>query len=615
MPKSTVSSTSVAKSEFSARLQALRASLARDGLSAYLLPVHDESLGEYPPAHRRRLEWLCGFSGSAGWAIVTADKAVMLVDGRYTLQVRDQVDVALYETHNSADMPPMQWLAKALAGVKNPTIGYDAWLISHLQASRWQNVLAKKLERDVIWVADKSNRIDALWQDRPADPLAPAVVWPVAYSGRSRAEKETLLAAVMEATGLDAVLLTNPESPCWLLNLRGADLPTTPQLNCTALVQRSGKQLTVSLFVALEKISEQVKADALAGVKILPESELANALKQLPKAIRLGVDPASTPRAATLALEAADVAWIAGDDPCLLPRACKHHDEQTGMREAHRRDGLAVVQFLHWLDETLSTQASGAWPTEIEIGEKILEFRSAQPDFWGPSFETIAGFGSNGAIVHYRAEPHSNLQLQEGSLLLLDSGGQYPMGTTDITRTIAIGEPTQEMKERNTRVLAGHITLANAVFPQGTAGSQLDVLARAPLWEVGLDFDHGTGHGVGTFLNVHEGPQRISKRAGDHVALQPGMVVSNEPGYYKTGEYGIRIENLVMVVEDDVAEDFLRFDTITCVPIDRRLIVPELLSDEQREWLNSYHAWVEHVLAPDLPPAARVWLNQACAAI
>ena len=622
MANSAPSASAARVASYSNRLAALRHSLKADGLHAYLVPVQDESLGETPPPHRQRLTWLCGFSGSAGWAILTPEKATLMVDGRYSLQASQQFAGTEYEVHNSADLPPMEWLARALEGVDAPKIGYDARLIAHAQAERWDKILEKALKRPALWTADTANRIDVLWNaegDRPTDPLAPAFAWKLEYAGHPRAEKEKLLRAELEKAGLDAFLLTNPESPCWLLNLRGADLPTTPQLNCTALIAGKDAGLSVQLFVAPEKISEALMRESLAGVEILPEAALYDHLKQLPASLKLGVDAASTSRAATLALDAAGIRWKSAEDPCLLPRACKHPVEQAGMREAHRRDGLAEVQFLHWLETHLLATAADAWPTEVEIGEKLLSFRAQQPDFWGPSFDTIAGYGPHGAIVHYRAEEATTLRLAPGSLLLLDSGGQYPMGTTDITRTLWIGgamdAPPESMQEHFTRVLAGHIALGRAKFPAGTTGSQLDALARMPLWEAGLDFDHGTGHGVGTFLNVHEGPQRISKRAGDTAALKPGMVVSNEPGYYLAGQYGIRIESLVLVravISPSGGEKFLDFETLTCVPIDRRLILPALLDAAAREWLNGYHAWVWESLQADLPEGARAWLAAAC---
>lgn len=581
--------------------------MAEQKLDAYFLPVNDWTLGEYPAAHARRLEWLSGFSGSAGWVAVTAARAALFVDGRYTLQAATQAG-AEFEKHNTADLTPALWLAQALEGTDKPRIGYDAWLFSHAS-----NLRSVALVPGAEWVADEENMIDRLWIPRPTDPLPAAEAWPLNYSGRSRTEKETEAAAALRAQKLDAFLLTNPESACWLLNLRGGDGPTTPQLNAMALV-RQGAPLQVQLFVAPEKISEALRAEWLAGVEILPESALPDILGSL-SGIALGLDPSATPRAATLALEKAGITWQSLDDPCLLPRATKHAAEQEGMREAHRRDGAALAQFFSWLEQQLAAQPSEAWPTEAEIGVEVRRFRAAQEDFWGPSFDTIAGYGPNGAIVHYRAEAGRDLRLAPGNLLLLDSGGQYRMGTTDITRTLVLGEPTPSMRAHYTAVLAGHIRLGMAKFPAGTTGSQLDALARAPLWQMGLDYDHGTGHGVGTFLNVHEGPQRISKRGGDTVALLPGMVVSNEPGYYRTGEYGIRIENLVMVRDCPESDGFLSFETLTCAPYDLRLIEPGMLSRDALDWLNAYHHWVLETLRPRVDATAVVWLETACAPI
>ncbi len=595
------------------RLAALRGWMQEVGLDSYMVPVNDWTLGEYPAPHARRLEWLSGFTGSAGWVAVTQDRAALFTDGRYTLQGAEQSPD--FEQHNSADMPLARWLTEALSNHAAPRVGYDAWLFSHAQMQRYAAAFPV-----AQWVADSEDAIDALWSDRPADPHAPAFAWPLSASGATRAEKERQVAARLAAAKLDGFLLTNPESPCWLLNLRGGDLPTTPQLHCAALIVRAGEGLAVTLFVAPEKISDAMRADALAGVQLMPEAALPKALAEWSGGA-LGLDPVATPRAATLALEQAGTAFQAAEDPCLLPRACKHTVEQEGMREAHRRDGAALVNFFYWLEHALQTRDAAHWPTEMEIVEAVRAQREAQSDFWGPSFDTIAGFGPNGAIVHYRPELASNRRLELGSLLLLDSGGQYLMGTTDTTRTLAIGEVSATLRAHYTQVLAGHIQLGMARFPAmvkgkgGTTGSQLDALARAPLWQAGLDYDHGTGHGVGTFLNVHEGPQRISKRGGDTVALQPGMVVSNEPGYYKTGAYGIRIENLVLVRECAELPGFLSFETLTCAPYDRHLIEPALLTPHALAWLNAYHRWVLETLQPRLEPPVVAWLAEACAPI
>jgi Xaa-Pro aminopeptidase len=602
-----ISASNPATPSFSARLASLRAHMAQCGMGAYLLPVNDATLGEMPAPHARRLEWLTGFSGSAGIVVVTTTAAALFVDGRYTLQAPAQVDNTLFEIYNSGERTPMQWLAEQVHAPLS--IGYDAWLFSHAQIQRMTTTLRSASEHAIAWCADTANMVDAVWSDRPVDPLLPGMPWPIAYAGLESTAKRSLLAETMDKAGMRSVVLANPESVCWLLNVRGADLPTTPQLNAAALITRTETGVTVAMCVASEKLKNVVNTPDFEGVSVYPWEELpvlaVNAVQPL------ALDGTATPRAVTLALESAAISWVAAEDPCLLLRACKHPIEQHGMRQAHQRDGVALIRFLAALDHQLAHAPAEAWPTELDVVAQLRGLREQGADFWGDSFDTIAGFGPNGAIVHYRPELSTNLRLQAGSLLLLDSGGQYPMGTTDVTRTLAIGTPTEAMRAHFTRVLQGHIGLAMARFPKGTTGSQLDALARQWLWRDGLDYDHGTGHGVGTFLNVHEGPQRISKRGGDQVALRPGMVVSNEPGYYLQGSHGIRIENLVLVVATET-DGFLAFETLTCAPIDKRLVVAEWLTHAQRQWWNSYHAWVLETQSPHVNSDVRAWLEAAC---
>ncbi|NBX03952.1 MAG: aminopeptidase P family protein [Alphaproteobacteria bacterium] len=451
------------------------------------------------------------------------------------------------------------------------------------------------------------NLVDEIWVDRPAPPASELFVHGVEFSGESSDEKRKKIAAKIKEEGALACILTSPESVCWLLNVRGGDVENTPVALMTAIIDKEGG---VRLYIGPWRVSDEVKKHLGAGVKVREPIQLESDIRTLAsEGAKIMLDSSSAP--VWFAQVVADTGGVVieATDPCTLPKACKNNVELAGIRAAHIRDGAAVAKLLCWLDGQKNV-------TEIEVADKLLGFRQEQKYFRGASFPTIAGSGPHGAIVHYRATDESNRTLQTGELFLLDSGGQYRDGTTDITRTVAIGAPSAEHKDRFTRVLKGHIAIATARFPVGTAGSQLDALARHALWEVGLDYDHGTGHGVGQFLGVHEGPQRISKRGGD-VALAAGMIVSNEPGYYKTGAYGIRIENLVAVAEREQGEakKFLGFDTLTCAPMDTRLVEPALLTPAEKKWLNDYHAWVLAELSPALSAAEQAWLASACAPI
>ncbi len=526
------------------KLAALRKSFTTKAITGYLQPVHDEFLSEYPPSCFQRVQFLCGFSGSAGTLVVLEDKAALFVDGRYTLQAAAEVDGALFEIYNSGDISPENWLARFHAGEK---IGYDAALCTPNALARCKNPMVAV-----------GNLVDSIWQNRPAIPATEIFAHDEKYAGESAQSKCARLAESLKEKNVDAVFLAAPESVCWLLNIRARDVECTPLVLARALLYSDGRA---------ELLRGDVLLPALAGKRVL-------------------VDESQTSVAALSALENAGAILVKGSDPCTLPKACKNAVQLAGIRAAHLRDGVAIRKLLAWLEgHNAITSVS-----EIEVADKLLSLRQENALFVEPSFPTIAGSGGNGAIVHYRANEKTNRKLGEGELLLLDSGGQYLDGTTDITRTIAIGSPSAEHKDRFTRVLKGHIALATAVFPEGTRGSQLDALARQYLWQVGLDYDHGTGHGVGQFLGVHEGPQRISKRGGD-APLEVGMIVSNEPGYYKTGAYGIRIENLVVVVEKE--NGALGFDTITCAPLDEKLIDHALLTEAEKAWLVSYQAWAK----------------------
>lgn len=562
------------------KLSQLRKLLAKNDIDAYLQPVHDEWMSEYPPACNRRVEWLTGFSGSAGLVVVTADRAAIFVDGRYTLQAQQQVSKD-YEVFNSGDVTPQKWLADNLP--KEAKIGYDPKLYTKGMLDKFK----------LLSLIPTSNIIDELWENRPAAPASKIFAHDIKYSGESSESKRKRVAEEIKKAGADALFLSAPESVNWLLNIRARDVENTPLCLASALVDSQGEVL---LFVDEQRISQ--KLDAM----ICPPDSLVAKLRAFLQKIIL-IDLQSTPVFITDLCKSAGAILQEGTDPCVLFKAMKNPVELAGIRKAHIRDGAAVTKLLCWLDGRRNA-------TELEVVDKILEFRKHNDLFLEPSFDTIAGSAANGAIVHYRSTKESNRVLQQGELFLLDSGGQYFDGTTDITRTVAIGTPSAEHKKRFTQVLKGHIALASAVFPEGTAGSQLDVLARQYLWQDAVDYDHGTGHGVGCFLGVHEGPQSISKRVGG-VALAVGMVISNEPGYYKTGEYGIRIENLVTVVEKSVSgngKKFLGFETLTCAPIDTRLVDVSILTEAEKTWLNNYYNWVRTELSPLLDKNEREWL-------
>jgi Xaa-Pro aminopeptidase len=573
---------------YHSRLEELRASLREAGVEGFVLSVNDEFFSEYPPEHFKRLEWLTGFTGSAGMAVVLQDKAAFFTDGRYTLQAADQVNAKDYAIYNSRDVSPVSWIAEQ---AQEKVMGVDPWLVSAQQMGQWRSKAP-----GVKWKALDANPIDRRWKDRPTLSTKSAFDYPLSLAGVSREDKITAVAHELQQKKLDAVLLSLPESVCWLLNIRGRDMQYTPLLLCRAMVTVDGR---VALFVPAEKISETLKTAFGKSVEVCAPESILKACASL-KGKRVGVTPGQTNLALYHALEQAGAMIENTEDPCTVPKACKNPVEQQSIREVHRRDGKALTEFLQWVESRVqSSEFSKGELTELSSATQLDEKRKQQEGFIEPSFPTISGFGSNGAIVHYRATETSNKRFEAGNLYLVDSGGQYWGGTTDVTRTVAIGEPTAEMRECFTRVLKGHIALARVVFPRGTTGSQLDALARQFLWEAGLDYDHGTGHGVGCCLGVHEGPQRISKLANE-VALQPGMVVSNEPGYYKTGAFGIRIENLVMVQESE-KQGFLCFETLTCAPIDTTLVETSLMTQGEIDWLNAYHHWVSEVTGYKAP--------------
>ncbi|HVJ31819.1 MAG TPA: aminopeptidase P family protein [Terriglobia bacterium] len=581
------------------RLAALQQELRRRNLTGFIVPRADEHQGEYVPKRAERLAWISNFTGSAGLVIVLQDRAAIWVDGRYTLQVREQVDSSLFEILHITNSPAEAWLAKHLS--KGARLGFDPWLLTADTAQRFR---AAAEQAGAELVAVDGNPLDAVWHDQPAAPIAP--VWPqdIRYAGRASAEKRQQMAEKLVAQGRDAAVISAPDSICWLLNIRGGDVPCTPFALGYAVLHKDGQ---VDLFMDRRKFPPVTLAHLGNQVTLRQPEAFLSALDELgTQKARVNVDAATAGIAISDRLRAAGATVAVAEDICALPKATKNPVEIEGTRKAHRRDGAAVAQFLSWL----SGEAPKGQLTEMDAAEKLAEFRRRNDLFRGFSFDTISGAGPNAAVVHYRVTPKTNRKLEMNAIYLVDSGGQYLDGTTDITRTLVVGEATAEMKDRFTRVLKGHIALATAKFPRGTTGSQLDVLARRPLWDAGLDFDHGTGHGVGSYLSVHEGPQRISK-VPNRVALEPGMIISNEPGYYKDGAYGIRIENLVVVQPVDSYPNMLQFETITFAPIDLNLVDSSIMTRAEIDWLNAYHAKVREVLLPQLEGADADWLKTA----
>jgi Xaa-Pro aminopeptidase len=589
------------------RLAALRARLKARGLSGFLVPRADEHQGEYVPPRAERLSWLTGFTGSAGLAVVLLDRAVLFVDGRYTLQARDQVDPKLVEAIHIADKTPQAWL-EANVG-EGAILGYDPWLHTPDAVSRYSEALTRAKAK---LVPAAPNPLDEAWADQPPPSLEPVRVHEAAFAGRASSEKRAEIAEALKQAGADAAVLTLPDSIAWLLNIRGSDVKHSPLALSFALLHSDGR---VDWFIDGRKIGPQVLAHLGNAITVRAPDSFLSALSALgARKARVRADPQTAAAAIFDTLEKAGAQISRGPDPCLLPKACKNATELEGMRQAHLRDGVALTRFLSWL----TREAPSGTIDEISAARKLESLRAETGELEDLSFDTISGAGPNGAIVHYRVTARTNRFLKPGELYLVDSGAQYRDGTTDVTRAVAIGTPPEEARRHFTLVLKGHIALARARFPEGTTGAQLDTLARIALWQTGLDFDHGTGHGVGSFLCVHEGPQRISKGSHD-VALKPGMIVSNEPGYYRTGAYGIRIENLMAVsAAEPVAggeRPMMSFETLTLAPIDINLVEPTLLSDEERGWLNTYHTRVREALSPRLDDETRQWLMDATRAL
>ena len=590
-------------STHAARLAALRSQLAADHVTGFIVPLTDEHMSEYVGGYAQRLAWLTGFEGSAGSAVVLADKAAMFTDGRYTLQVREQVDGALYDYIALPATPTTDWLAaNARAGDR---IGYDPWLHTRGWVGATERALA---EVEAKLVPLSANPIDRIWYERPLPSTARLDVHPDELAGETSAAKRDRIAAWLDARHADAVVISALDSIAWVFNVRGHDVTHTPVALAFALLHADR---SADLFVDADKVSAEVAAHLGSDVRLHPKAAFAAALADL-GGRTIVADPASAIAAIFAALADGGARVIEARDPCVLPKAIKNATEIAGSRAAHRRDGAALTRFLHWF----AVEAPKGELDELGAAAKLQQFRQETNQLEDLSFDTISGAGPNGAIVHYRVSEATNRRIDLGSLFLIDSGGQYRDGTTDVTRTLAVGVPTAEMRDRFTRVLQGHIALSSAVFPAGTRGAQLDALARRPLWAAGLDYAHGTGHGVGSYLAVHEGPQRIaamaSGQAGGDEPLAAGMIVSNEPGYYKAGAYGIRIENLVLIEPREVAgaeKPMLGFTPLTLAPIDRALIEVDMLNAAERAWVEDYHRRVEAEIGPLLDPAEQAWLT------
>jgi Xaa-Pro aminopeptidase len=591
-----------------ARLDALRKELKRQGLDGFVVPISDEHMSEYVGAYAQRLGWLTGFGGSAGSAVVLADSAAVFTDGRYTLQVREQVDGRLFDYQSVPETSIAAWLGEHVT--EGAQIGFDAWLHGKPWVLAANRALAAKGSKLVAVVG---NPIDAVWHDRPAPSLAPALVHPTDFAGQSSEAKRSDVAEWLTARGLDAAVVSALDGVAWLLNLRGTDVERTPVALSFVIAHADG---TAELFIEEAKVTPELRAHLGNAVTVRPRDAFVSQLTAL-SGKRVAVDPERSVQAVFAALEGAGAKVIETSDPTVLAKAVKNPVEQSGQRSAQARDGAAIAKFLHWL----SLEAHKGELDELSAAAKLRGFREETGLLRDLSFDTISAAGPHAASPHYKVDEESNIRIDPNSVYLVDSGGQYLDGTTDITRTVWVGpgEPTAEHKDRFTRVLKGHIALAQAVFPQGTVGSQLDTLARYSLWQAGVDYAHGTGHGVGSFLSVHEGPQRIAKAAGGQAGtgqeLLAGMILSNEPGYYKAGEFGIRIENLVLVEPrkiDGAEGDYLGFEMLTFAPIDAALVEIALLNRNELRWWDDYHAKVAAVLAPQLAGEALAWLEEAC---
>jgi Xaa-Pro aminopeptidase len=586
-----------------ARLSAFREELARRGLAGFVIPRADAQQNEYVAPSEERLAWLTGFTGSAGLAIVLGASAAVFVDGRYTLQAAKQVDHKAWSVEPLIDPSPESWLASHLEA--GDRLGFDPWLHTSAAAERLASAC---LKAGAELVAVDSNPVDSVWTERPAPPLGPVVVHGTRFAGEAEAEKLRRIRLEMAKLGVDALVLSDSHAVAWTFNIRGADVSHTPLPLSYALVPKDGRPI---VFIDPRKLSNSARDHLEQSADVAEPDALTPKLTELARSgASIALDSATAADALSRLIEAAGGKPVRGNDPVSLLKAVKNLTEIEGTRTAHRRDAVALARFLAWIDR----EAPSGALTEIDAVEALESFRRDTGALKDVSFPTIAGTGPNGAIVHYRVTRKTNRRISPGDLLLIDSGAQYEDGTTDVTRTIAIGTPTDEMRDRFTRVLRGHIAIARAVFPDGTTGAQLDSLARQYLWQAGIDFEHGTGHGVGSYLSVHEGPARISKLGT--TPLRRGMILSNEPGYYKTDAFGIRIENLELVVSADIAgaeKPVNAFETLTLAPIDRRLIDLNMLDGDELRWLNDYHTRVGHEVRSHVDEATKLWLDAATA--
>jgi Xaa-Pro aminopeptidase len=584
-----------------ARLAAFREELLRRKLTGFVIPRADQQQNEYVAASEERLAWLTGFTGSAGMAVVLAQQAAVFVDGRYTLQAAKQVDGKAWSVEPLVDPPPETWLEKHLAA--GDRLGFDPWLHTSAAAERLAAACAKA---GAELVAVESNPLDSVWTERPAPPLGPVAIHGTQFSGEAEADKLGRIRSEIARLGADALVLSDSHAVAWTFNIRGADVSHTPLPLSYALVPREGR---ATVFIASPKLSNSARDHLEQNADVREPDALTPQLTELAqRGASIALDNATAADALSRLISSAGGKVVRGNDPVALLKAVKNPTEIEGARAAHRRDAAALARFLAWIDR----EAPSGALTEIDAVEALETFRRDTGALKDVSFPTIAGTGPNGAIVHYRVTRKTNRRIVSGDLLLIDSGAQYEDGTTDVTRTITIGKPTAEMRDRFTRVLRGHIAIARAVFPDGTTGAQIDTLARQFLWQAGIDFEHGTGHGVGSYLSVHEGPARISKLGT--TPLKRGMILSNEPGYYKTDAFGIRIENLELVIAADIAgaeKPMNGFETLTLAPIDRRLIDLNMISQRELAWLNDYHARVRREVRPHLDEATKVWLDTA----
>ena len=589
------------------RVAKLRQAMKKAGVDAFIIPHTDEHQGEYLPHRAERLAWLTGFTGSAGTAIVMSNRAAIFTDGRYTLQVKEQVDTKIFDLESLITNPPAKWLESTID--EGTRVGFDPWLhtVSDIR------LLTKAVEKSGgELIAVEQNLIDEIWEDQPTAPVKPARIHPIKYAGIEAYKKIAELAKIIKSKNADCCVLTDPSSIAWALNIRGSDIPHTPLALSFVILHAD---LRPQLFIDKGKLDIETHAYLTQLVDLHAPDEFERAIAEIATNSKsLMLDPELAAHKFEQIIKQNDGKIIHAKDPARLPRAIKNKAEIEGTRAAHLRDGAAIAEFLFWLDQQKPDSVD-----EIIVAKKLETYRAAygqrhQMPLRDISFDTISGSGPNGAIVHYRVNVDTNRKLGDGELYLLDSGGQYEDGTTDITRTIAIGEPSAEMRTNNTLVLKGHIAISLARFPKGTRGIDLDAFARNALWRHGKDYAHGTGHGVGSYLAVHEGPQGIHRRAMQE--FHSGMIVSNEPGYYKEGQYGIRIENLELVSEPSVITGgdtaMLGFETLTLAPLDQSLIDPTLLTDQELHWLNAYHGNVMRQISPLVDDEVRQWLVRAC---